>query len=257
MAAKTEYSAASKGPDIIGNLDSEVAEEYRVIISVVGRPGESRDLYINSNLPIDFNVNTSAAWGSPFGSGGLGNPAYQAAAAAAGQFGKQLTKEISRGRTKVTKDVVDSLSGSASNLTGGLANAYGANSEFQKFTFLAYDKPSHMDFNIQLVFIANTDVENDVMKPIRELLKLTCPDSDNAVGYMMPPGPHPLDDGGEVITVRIGKYMTISPIVIKSVNVVHKNLLEKGGNPIFAVVDVQFSTYRAVSKKDIDTFYGR
>lgn len=123
---------------------------------------------------------------------------------------------------------------------------------------------SPLDFTLNLRFEAINDSEKEVLAPCRELQRMILPYTRGAHGnqvLMLPPGPLAIGsirkflgaaDEGEIISIRIGKFMTMSKVIILEVNHNIKNRWEEGGNPVSADVSVHFQTYEVLTKNSLE-----
>lgn len=73
---------------------------------------------------------------------------------------------------------------------GNIAKALGVNLTTQAMTAQVWQGSNEVTFNISIVFQAETDSYKDVIKPIKDLLKLTMPKDKARGGLLEAPGPH-------------------------------------------------------------------
>jgi len=125
---------------------------------------------------------------------------------------------------------------------------------------------SPLDFTINLRFEAINDPEKEVLEPCRELQRMILPYTKGKAGDvlpMFPPGP--LATGGirawfrgtpqtegEIISVRIGKLLKMSRVIIRDINHTFMNRFEEGGNPMSANVAIHFQTFEVLTKNSLE-----
>ena len=111
---------------------------------------------------------------------------------------------------------------------------------------------------IPFVLQARTDAKKEVLEPFQKLLRLVAPLEDSN-GMLKPPGPHLLGEntkyGGEVITFRIGKFFTMSPCIVESVQGDFDTQFDSNGYPISATVSVTVKSFWSVTRQDIQDMF--
>lgn len=262
------------------NIDHDINSVYQVILRSEGGP--SKPIYITGYLPEEFVVALTASW-SPAFAAGFGNPAAGLASVAGSAVSAGVSAIPGSGGA-----IGQALTGAGSAMFGngieGVKSATGNNLTLQKASGMAYDGPTQLALQIPFIFIAREDSQTQVTDPIKQLLKMVAP-TLSEYGYLTPPGPKLafaggdgaanvlktvkniatqkdksaqdlISVGGETITLKIGNYLTFSPVVITSVSSSYNTRFDSAGRPIQARVDVSISTYFAVSRKDIDGFFG-
>lgn len=73
---------------------------------------------------------------------------------------------------------------------GALSKAFGVNLATQAMTVQVWQGGTELTFSISIVFQAESSAYNDVMFPIKQLLKLTMPKEPTPGGLLEAPGPH-------------------------------------------------------------------
>ena len=123
---------------------------------------------------------------------------------------------------------------------------------------------SPLDFTINLRFEAINDPEKEVLAPCRELQRMILPYTRGKHGdkwLMLPPGPLATGgirkhfgaaDEGEIISIRIGKLLSMNKVIIRDINHTFMNRFEKGGNPVSANVAIHFQTYEVLTKNSLE-----
>jgi hypothetical protein len=82
------------------------------------------------------------------------------------------------------------LSGMAPAMIGNLARFMGLSMTTQALTAQVWQGGSFIDFTLQLIFQAEASGAEDVMIPIKKLLKLVMPQDPTGGGLLSAPGPH-------------------------------------------------------------------
>lgn len=143
--------------------------------------------------------------------------------------------------------------------------------------------------SLNLRFEAVTDAKRQVVDPCRILQSLALPseyssDPDKAVSkvpLLGPPGPTPFvletlntyrrsnkaiqqppdsfDDlqGGELIVVELGSFITFWNVIVSEVNVLIPPKFTKGGDPVSATVNIVFETYEMPTVESLRSAYQR
>lgn len=150
---------------------------------------------------------------------------------------------------------------------------------------------SPIDFTLNLKFEAINDTNKEVMQPILELQRMCLPYSGHGVSandavsgadasilkkisnvtsefFLAPPGPEAFSIKGaafgsnrdllnneELITILIGKTLTLKKVIIKDIVIDRAPKFEKGGNTISAIASVNFQTFEIITKETIDSIY--
>jgi hypothetical protein len=80
--------------------------------------------------------------------------------------------------------------GAINDKLGALAQFMGMNLTTQALTAQVWQGGSFINFNIPFIFQAETSAETEVMKPIKDLLRLAMPKDPSGGGILEAPGPH-------------------------------------------------------------------
>lgn len=130
---------------------------------------------------------------------------------------------------------------------------------------------SPLRFGLPLRFIATRSSEREVINPIKQLLKMSLPQSQDAGSLLIPPGPRLETNvaafardalgvtnytGGDEITLFIGSYIAIPKIFIENIRVEFKGKLNSTGEPMESECDVRFATLYVPTAGDIDDWIG-
>lgn len=130
-----------------------------------------------------------------------------------------------------------------------------------------------IDFTLNLRFEAEFDAVREVLMPCRELHRMALPmvgEKTKGEWFLSPPGPSPIQWGekanasglsgvmgkigsGEIIDIRIGKFLTIRRCIVKRISVTYFPRFEAGGNPLGALVQVNFQTFEIITKESLDS----
>lgn len=161
-----------------------------------------------------------------------------------------------------------------SNLSGSLgliAQQFGATTQAQEMTLAVWSGSTPIEMTIQLEFIAEEPGESigKVINPIRSLCKLALPRFVGGGSFTIPftnktipvtlfqaPGPKPLENGGDLITVEIGTFLRFRHVVITQVTPQFHPVLDRSGLPLRAGVTIGFKTHKTPVKSDLETIIG-
>lgn len=126
-----------------------------------------------------------------------------------------------------------------------------------------------ISITLRMKFEAISDPENDVILPTMRLQQLALPSVGNVkfagITPVTPPGPSPFklpiqgapEDRGEEITIKIGRFLTFSSVIVKSASVTYATRVDKQGRPLSAKADMVFQTYEIYTKEQLrDSYYG-
>lgn len=184
-------------------------------------PGQKYHMIIKTLIQDDISFNTEALW-SP-----------SAAASVIRQTSGQ-TMELLTGRTLVNKFVSRKMWGGTSPL----------------------------DFTLNLRFESIENNFREVVWPCVELQRMILPASGgkNTIGewFLLPPGPNPFYieaiknmQEGEVINVRIGKFISVKKVVLKSMSLKFSPHFLEGGAPLSILATINFSAFDIFTKETL------
>ena len=109
---------------------------------------------------------------------------------------------------------------------------------------------------IPFVLQAKTNAKVDVLDQYIKLLNLVAP-SETASGLLQAPGPHLLGEevidsiGGDVVTLQIGNFFTMTPCIVESVQGDFDTQFDHSGYPISGIVSVTVKSFWSVTRQDI------
>jgi len=188
--------------------------------------GGNRIIDITTPLPKNYQFQLSSNWDNPFAA-----PLQDMAGrvgSAAGQFATAATGVTSR-------------------------NKY--------LSSAVWEGGSMLKIAIPFVLFAQEDEVNDVLKNMRDMMKLVAPTED-AAGFLHAPGPTLNtaytawdQSSGDLITIRIGDFFTMTPCVIDDVSCDFDTQMGQKGAPMNATITVSATSFWTVSRKDIDGFF--
>ena len=212
------------------NVRPNVPDIYRAEL-IVQRDGG--DVFsIDTPLPENFMISLAASWDNPFN-----QPVSNfVTSAAGGNAGKKL-------------DV----------LTKGATSATGFTSLNKWLSGGVWTGGSMMKLDIPFVIQAYDDAREEVVRRMAELLKLVAP-SEYMGQFLRAPGPRmgdPTNGGvsGDIITVNIGKFFTMSPCIVDNVSETFDTQVDHSGNPISVTINVSVISFFTTTQEDIDRFF--
>lgn len=189
-----------------------------------------------ANLPEKFSFGMGSQWSTPFDKA---NEIVEAAADRAG------------------------IVGSAAK--AGMA-ATGTTFKSKATSAQVWQSSDPMTFSIPFVFVANKNPITEVRDKIRALLKLVAPtELTNAGIGLSAPGPTIAGQAADGFgfskdsrktTLIIGRLLTLSPIIITSVQCDMDAIFHSSGAPMFATVNVEVqSFFSCFTTNDIDAMF--
>lgn len=195
-------------------------------------------------IPPDFNISLSSNWETPFANSSMAD--------VAGMFG--------------------------GNQVGGAATDIQRAGKFMGFSGMnkllsaqVWSTPSYLMLDLPIFVDAYTDTKSEVIDSIVQMLSLVAPEEEPNTHFLLPPGPTPAKQifsemgagqgpnaipDEEAFIVDIGKFLSVSPCVVKNVVTSLESTLEDGtGNPMACDFILQVSSYFAVSRQDIRKWF--
>lgn len=122
---------------------------------------------------------------------------------------------------------------------------------------------SPLDFTVNMRFESIKDNFKEVIQPCVELQRMILPSSGGigTIGewFLTPPGPNPFYLNlvpsmrkGEIINVRIGKFLNIKRVVLKSLMLKFSPHFLKGGAPLSILATINFSAFEIFTKESLN-----
>jgi hypothetical protein len=207
--------------------DSNIAPQYRVVLNVTGDEvlDKDRSIFpIIAALPERYNISLSSQWDAPFANKSLGD--------------------------NLGGGILGTVADAAAGTVGiGTRNKYQLAQVWQSSSPLA--------FNVDFVFNAKTNTQNDIRKKHIAMLKLVAP-SDIGGGVLKAPGPSLLQSKatGRNITLQLGTYIKMENVIIKDVSSDIQTLCGQDGIPHAMTINVAIESFFAgITTQDIDDMF--
>jgi len=119
-------------------------------------------------------------------------------------------------------------------------------------------------FSLPLHFVARRDSRKEVIRPIKQLMKMSLP-VRSGTWQIYPPGPSvkhkaieatrgTIDTHSDNITLYIGNYIRIPNVYISNVQASFDGLLNKDGEPMSGDVQISCSTLYMPTANEVDTW---
>jgi hypothetical protein len=169
----------------------------------------------------------------------------------------ELTGSLQGGNSNTSKMVA---SGTRPTISA-IEHATGQTSMFKYLSMMVWTQGSPMSFTIPFVFQAFENTVTEVVDKIVALMMMVAP-SEGDSGLLTAPGPTGLglagyegSFGGEILTLKIGTFLTFKPVIVRSVSVEIDSQFDASGNPISAVVNTEIITAFTVTKRDIQRMF--
>ncbi len=214
----------------VGAVKPNVPPIYRAEL-IVQRDG-AEYLRIDTPLPENYMLSLATSWDNPFN-----QPLSNFASKLAGGLPGKAVDIASTGVTAATGFTTLSKWLSGGVWTGG----------------------SMMKLDIPFVIQAYENPREEVVKKMRDLMKLVAP-SEYAGQFLRAPGPYmraPNSGGvaGDMITVNIGQFFTMSPCIIDNVTETFDTQFDSEGSPIGVTINVSVISFFTTTQEDLDRFF--
>ena len=197
---------------------------YTAELIAILRGGEK--IHIVTPLPENYQFQLSTSFDNPFNQ------------PLASLTGSQTADRISTGVTAVTGQSSISKWMSGAVWTGG----------------------SLFEVNVPFVIQAFSDTKEEIVKTMRDMLKLVAP-SEQTGGLLRAPGPTMSSSfgtasAGDDITIRVGKFFTMRPCLIESVECDFDTQMDVDNqSPLSATITVSAKSFWTTTKEDLDKYF--
>lgn len=233
MASTPSLTEASGPPEVTSEKEFGsvwgVHDNYIVTLTSTGEGGET--FAISTSVDETLAINLSSQWAAPFEN----------------VVGETIDKVANRAGSKAQLGVA------GARLAG---NVFGATDKTRDSTMQVWQSSDFVQFTIPFTLVATKDPVKEVRDKVVSLLKLVAPSQWGPI--LRPPGPYLKDaaTGGRVITLKIGKFITLSPCIVRDVQVQFDNVIGAAGIPLKAKVNVDIqSWYTSFTTQDIDKLF--
>ena len=184
---------------------------------------------IRANLPENFSLSVGSDWDQP--------------------FAKPITDYL--------KDA-GALSGKFSSITDLASSLSGMTPQMKWLSMSVWTQGTGLELELPLVFRAFNDPVKDVTDKIVKLMRMVAPEA-NAGGQLQAPGPSIMGNvvgyntyiSGENITVELGNFVRLSPVIVRQVSSEVISQFDQWGNPMSATVNISIQTPYVITKGDI------
>lgn len=152
------------------------------------------------------------------------------------------------------------LFGELNNSSGSPASrigaAIGAPINLKYFSRLIWLGTEPLSFNFTFLLDAYGDTEEDVQKPIIDLIRMSTPKRGNA-GFLESPGPSMISDEKRIY-MRIGNFFFLDSIVIDSLDITFYSIADAtNGKYMSADIAVQMRTAYTPDQEDILNYFSK
>lgn len=234
--------------------EASVDSMYKVVLLEGGNP------ILTANLPQNFSLQLSSSWDEPYN-----RPLSEYVSMLAGNAGlSRVSNWISEKGAKAE----------------GVAGLLGQSTKLVGLSRLVWQSGSHLEFTIPFVLRAYNDAKVDVLANMKALLKLVAPKQQD--GRIIPPGPSPAKSlaasaefheiadklntasggtlnkalgEGEILTLKIGNFLTVSPVIVESVSEEFDTIFDKDGTPLAVSITVAIKSLYTVTQDQIESFF--
>ena len=169
------------------------------------------------------------------------------------QYDAPFAQGLAKNKTQAA--VMNFIASGGTEFNSGLLSP--AATVTQSMTAQIWQGSQSVDFNLPMIFVAETDAQKDVIEPIKMLLKHSLPSNKGGLGKFIPPGPKATPTGGveDNIKLTIGNMLVIEPVIIVSVQKNFDSTLDRNGIPTRAQVDVMIRTFYTPALEDMDKWF--
>lgn len=211
----------------IGAVAPKIADIYKATLQVQRDGGNT--FRMSTPMPENFMIGLSTSWDTP--------------------FNQPLSNLAAGGRMGAAADVI----------TKGVTATMGVTTLNKWLSAGVWSGGSMLKLDIPFVIQAYENPKEEVVKKMRDLLKFVAP-SETANAFLRAPGPLVLSEtigtlGGDIITVSIGNFFTMTPCIIDSVTCTFDTQFDRNGDPIAATINVSVMSYFTTTQEDLMKFF--
>lgn len=213
------------------------------------RLGSTGFTEIIAALPEQYQIDLSSSWDTPFSSAPV-------VSNIASKLTLAMPTQAQSGIANINRVVSGSPRPTNGRALSGL-EGFGVSSRLKAQSMQVYQGGSGIEFSVDFIFRAINNTTVDVKRKHIALMKLVCP-SEVLGQLLLTPGPNLADNilGGRKITLKLGTYITLEDVIVKSVSSTIHTLCGEDGIPHLVRVGVTFSTwYATVTNIDIDKMF--
>lgn len=146
------------------------------------------------------------------------------------------------------------------------AQIAGISTRAKWLSIATWESGSPLSIELPMVFKAFNNSVEDVTDQIVKLMSMVAPGTSD-LGTFLPPGPTILGNfingqtggshtlSGDIITVNLGLFMRLSPVIVKGVSSEVQSQFDAKGNPMSTTINVSIETPYVVTKEDLVGFF--
>ena len=154
--------------------------------------------------------------------------------------------------------------------TQAILSTAGISTKLLSLSSQVWSGSSPVTLSIPLDFYAETNAFQEVVTPVQNLMQMALPDTATVgfaggATFLVPPGPISLDavnqaitqegSSGDNIIISLGSFLRFSKVVVKSVTPSFSLKLSKEGHPMRARVEIEFSSFGTMTKRQLSTIF--
>lgn len=150
----------------------------------------------------------------------------------------------------------------------GLTAITGQTTKMKFLSGAVWTGGSYLSISLPFLLHAYTDAKVDVMDKLVQLMSLVAPSEDGLGGTMRAPGPtvanldaimegnfsqqgNPAQMGGDLITVNLGRFISLTPCIITEVVPTFDTMFDENGTPMGVSVNVSIETFFTTTQEDL------
>lgn len=189
-------------------------------------------------------------------------------------FSFGLNSEYSRPLDQPLSSLNSGGGGLANNqyVQAGVTAITGQTTKMKLLSGAVWSGGSYLSISLPFLLHAYTNAKQDVMNKLVQLMCLAAPSEDGLGGTLRAPGPtvanldalmegnfsmqgNPMQFGGDVITVNLGRFITLSPCIIREVTPTFDTVFDQNGTPMGVSVNVTIETFFTTTQEDLLKFF--
>jgi hypothetical protein len=148
------------------------------------------------------------------------------------------------------------LGGAAGTAVSSAAWAFNYNVIQQGMSFQAWLSSTPVEFNLTILFDAENDAFEEVVRPMTQLSALVLPyRSAPDEALLQAPGPSPIYPNRARISVRLGRFVYLNSVILVAVNNTFDTRMNALGQPISGQCDVTIRTINTPARDDVQSFF--
>jgi hypothetical protein len=245
---------------------------YKIMIS---NNSTDSPIQFSGYVPENFSIGLSSGWSAPF----QGMSMFEVAQELTQSKLNPVGANGQRGSW-----VSSMVNGTGGKVANNLLKFAGYGSYSKLLSAQIWDAPGYLTLELPIFLDGFSDTMKDVVNPLVLALKMAAPAEKGSL--LIPPGPSPamevskslvdmglaayqdatgktgvdtskIFDMKESFTVTVGNFFSMTPAIIEGVSMATENVMDAiNGKPVSADVMISVKSYFAVTRQDLDKWFG-